>query len=491
MRARCYSVVAAAVVAGLAELFGGAACLAQSDLFTNPLAEGPSEKEQIIEKIMKPTEEEPPAEESTTSPEQTQRPIREPLPGPQVVAAVFIRGNKRQPADAIKRLLKTRMGAAYAEDVVQDDLRTLMETNQFSHVEVRSRSTPGGKVELSFLVVEYPNTSREVRYEGGKALTAEEFERLTGVRQGGAVNPAQNKLACLRIVDCYRSRGYPFARCELREGGKAEDRRVVFAITEGPRVYVREIRFEGNHFVDSRTLKRQLDSRERVLGLNLLSQPYIAAMASYGVTQLQDFYRGHGFLSARVSLREEWDADKELVTLLFTIQEGPRYRVQGPPEVTGQLSRPRQEIMRLLPERTGEYFDEQSVKADSARLKHYFARAGIMAEVQNEVVFSGLFQCKVCYKVKETLRAVVGHVFVVGKTSIPESEVLRMLQLERGMSLCCPPLGSQDGSLALAQCCDFRQENGSQMTWEILNLNSQAPEKDILVTVKESPREKR
>src|SRR5205085_10489268 len=153
-------------------------------------------------------------------------------------------------------------------EVVQEDGRQLLETKQFGNVQARYKVLPGNQVDVYFLVVDYPNTVREVVYKGAHAIKKAELETLTGVRKDAPLNPVSNQLACQTIVNRLRDKGRLFASCTLEEGATPGDTRVVFNITEGPEVYVRDIEFVGNHFVGGAVLRTHINSARRFLGLN-------------------------------------------------------------------------------------------------------------------------------------------------------------------------------------------------------------------------------
>src|SRR5215831_10019942 len=74
-----------------------------------------------------------------------------------LVGDVIVQGNRHKATQEITSLLKTRVGVEYNADVVQEDVRTLLATNQFGNVQARYNVRSDGKVEVFFIVVDYPN----------------------------------------------------------------------------------------------------------------------------------------------------------------------------------------------------------------------------------------------------------------------------------------------------------------------------------------------
>ncbi|MBJ7496862.1 MAG: hypothetical protein JHD20_10385, partial [Gemmataceae bacterium] len=162
-------------------------------------------------------------------------------PGKLMIADVIVQGNRVVATQAITSQLATKPGKEYQPNVIQDDVRKLMATKQFAHIDPRIESLPDGKVNIFFLVKEFPSVVQNVTYLGAKHLNEEELGQLSLVSKGKPLSPITNKLACQAIVRRYNEQGRPFASCDLLKGGDSADKEVIFNITEGPLVKVRSV----------------------------------------------------------------------------------------------------------------------------------------------------------------------------------------------------------------------------------------------------------
>ena len=401
-----------------------------------------------------------------------------------IVADIIISGNKRMSTDAIKSMLRSRVGTEYSPATVQDDVRALMATRQFGNVEARYNPAGGNSIVLYFFVVDYPNVVKEVVYEGLHSIKKSELEGLTMVRKGAPLNPAQNRLACQSIINRLHDKGRLFAGCVLKEGDKPGDRRVVFAVTEGPQVYVRSIEFEGNKFVTGPVLKTHINSKQRLLGINLISTPYIPQMADHDVDELLKYYRSYGFHDVRVSRQVKWDSDSKTVVLIYHINEGQRYRLQGTPTIEGHVSRPRDELAPLIQAKADDYYSEGTIKTDVKRLETDIGFHGIRAAVQEQVFFTGPGQCAVHYQVFEQPPALVGQIFIVGNTTTRQNIILRQLQLFPGQPLSYPAIKQGENNLAKLGIFETTAEVHPTIT--VIEDGTDSPYKDILVNVQET-----
>src|SRR5262245_50473934 len=66
-------------------------------------------------------------------------------------------GNRSVPTQKIMRLLKTRVGAEYNQDTINEDVRRLYDTKLFANVQVQFKRLDDNRVNVYFLVAEYPS----------------------------------------------------------------------------------------------------------------------------------------------------------------------------------------------------------------------------------------------------------------------------------------------------------------------------------------------
>src|SRR5262249_36862011 len=135
----------------------------------------------------------------------TAAPAQEPDAAPPekpYVHDILGQGNRRVTAQDVLGKLKTHVNGEYRPETVQEDVRLLLETKQFGNVQARYKVLPGtNKVDVYFIVVDYPNTVQEVVYKGCHTINKSELEALTGVRKNAPLNPVNNQLACQAIVN--------------------------------------------------------------------------------------------------------------------------------------------------------------------------------------------------------------------------------------------------------------------------------------------------
>jgi outer membrane protein assembly factor BamA len=403
------------------------------------------------------------------------------LSGRNTIQDVIIQGNVLVPAQRITSLIKTKPGANYQQETIDDDVRELVKSRLFRDVRVEVQTVTPGRVIVNFLCYEYPGTIQEIVYEGANHAKKDELNTITGLHKGSPMNPVMNKIACVSIVHYYNDKGRPFASCELKEGSKSTDTRVVFQITEGPEVKVRDIEFVGNTFVVGGVLETHITTSKAFLAT--FGGKFSPTIADMDVLKLQEYYRSFGFHDVKVSRELKWSADLQYVTLVFHIDEGTRYRVEGS-QVVGATEQQKDKLNAVGALQPG-FYEESKSKQGAQRIKDALGYEGINATVRENVIYDdknpGLMT--VNYQIIEQPPARVGQIQVIGNTVTRENVIRRQLLLYPGQILTYPDIRLSEDRL---DRLGIFQKGENRPTIGILNEdNPDSPYKDLLVRVEE------
>lgn len=240
----------------------------------------------------------------------------QPKPAKIIISEVNISGNQRIAAEQIKAHLHTHSGKVYDSAIVDDDVRELYKTGQFSNITtyLQTEGTDRGKV--YFIVRETPNMVQKVTFRGAKHIKYDELLNLTGVRPNAPLNPTLNRLGCERILEKYGDEGRPLSNCQLIKGGDVNDTEVAYQITEGPKVKVCDIQLTGNRSASAAMLRKRIPLQ--------VGGTYNRTSTEAGIDELYAFYRDLGYQDARISLEARRDPAAGKVTLIYHIHEGER-----------------------------------------------------------------------------------------------------------------------------------------------------------------------
>ncbi len=408
-------------------------------------------------------------------------------PAKVTVADVTVEGNSSTPSQRILGHVKTRVGNELSRDAVSEDVRRVTEAGLVANVSVRTVPVAGhpDQVKVVFVVAERAGKIQDIVYNGAKHLKPDELNTLTGLKKGAPLIPWQNQEACRRISEKYWEQGRPFAQVDLVEGKNPADTRVVFQITEGPKVRIKDIDFTGNAFVSKGVLATHIHSSRKVLGL--FGGKFNRTLVELDASGLEEYYKSYGFHDVKVRPEVRRDGDDD-VTVVFHLHEGPQYRVAGRPQITGAGKELSNELVNALPRLApGATYSQATVDGDIGRIKEYYGLTGRDVRVRTEVFHPDDKQgfCQVQYVVEERPPARVGEVKIIGNDVTQEHVIRRQLEgIEPGQILQFPALRVAERNLARLNIFEATPEK--HPTVEVLDREGDSEYKDVLVRVDET-----
>ena len=372
-----------------------------------------------------------------------QTPSPTPMPAGRVlVADVLVQGNRLVPTQQIMAQIKTRPGAVYSAETVQDDVRNLSATRQFANVRAEYRPEPDGKITVIFTVQDQANLVQRIVYNGAKHLgrTDDDLNQITGLHVGMPLDPVLNKLACQTLVNKLNDDGRPFATCQLLRGDQPGDTEVVFDVAEGAVVKISAIEFEGNTFEPGSVLKTHINSFHAILGI--FGGKLVGPMVDADMAKLEEYYKTFGYLDVKVSRELHWNEDGRTVTLVFHVREGVRYQIKDRPHVSGVASAPVEQFEQASAIKPGQFYNQTDIDKDLEKIKNYLGSEGREVRAVATPVYDRTTPgvCTVQYEVIERPPARVGQVFIVGNERTQDHVILRQVPEFPGQILSYPDL---------------------------------------------------
>jgi outer membrane protein insertion porin family len=190
----------------------------------------------------------------------------------------------------------------------------------------------------------------EVRFEGNHGFSSARLSEVVApdfdVPRPRSALRASVDDAAYSTENFYRSKGYPACRVDYEiESESAQSVVAVLRITEGPRVRIVDVHFEGNASISSKELR----SFVLLPGRWFLPDPpqwYVINEVEGSRAAIEAYYRVQGFLDAEVELvdpkppDDDWPSQLEL---LMRVKEGARYTLRtcelvgGVPEIDAHL----------------------------------------------------------------------------------------------------------------------------------------------------------
>jgi outer membrane protein insertion porin family len=250
------------------------------------------------------------------------------------VGAVEVRGNQRLGDDVILSAAGIRLGDEITYRDIQEAIRRLWATSQFSDVRVYAQETepetPGSPVRLVVEVAEQPFVAA-IEFRGLEQVRARTVRDSVGLRAGQPYDPARAAATEVLVRDLLADRGVRLRsighRLEPVAGVEGENR-LIFDVVEGERVAIAEIVFHGNEAFRQRDLERAMETRAEGF---LWFRPGMFDEATFRADirqNLPEFYGRHGFIDFSI-LGDTLIVDPQTGKGRIEIQvsEGDQYRL--------------------------------------------------------------------------------------------------------------------------------------------------------------------
>ncbi len=340
-----------------------------------------------------------------------------------MVVDLRVTGNDRFTTERIIRLIHTRANRPYDADLVEEDVRRLIQSRMFLHASVSTQEVAGGRVVI-FKVVEKP-VMQYVKYVGCEKVKKKVLGQQTGLKSYEAIDPYSVIEGRRKIEDYYQSKGFGKVHVTIFEGDKPNDRGVVYIIHEGPKQRVLWTQFEGNKFADDGRLRTQIKSKPGFLWLfGTLDRKQI----DEDVNRLTAYYRSMGFFQAKVGRELAFDEAKRWLTLTFVVDEGPRYQVREV-RVLGNKIITAGELTQEMKLTAGKPFNQNEMAADALRMQDMYGAIGhVFADVKPVPQFldePGVLD--LVYQIKEGNQYRVGKIDVQIKGDNPHTRISTVL----------------------------------------------------------------
>ncbi|HEY6008728.1 MAG TPA: outer membrane protein assembly factor BamA [Geobacteraceae bacterium] len=292
------------------------------------------------------------------------------------IAEVVIKGNRRIETAAILNVVKSKPGDFLYPDKVDADVRAIYALGNFNDVQADSEKVAKG-VALVFTVVEKPIV-REVRFEGNKELGQDKLRETVEVRANTVYSAKDLAKSVKKLKKLYADEGYYLAEIEpVTEERSGNDVRVTFKITEGKKILIKTIRFEGNRAFPDKRLKKTMETREAWMFSWLTGAgTYKEDVLKNDVNLIADLYFDNGYVNVKVGEPKVSLLDnREGLVVDIGITEGDQFRV-GTVNLKGDLLADAAELSKKLTVKTADVFSRSALRAQVFSLTDFYADKG-------------------------------------------------------------------------------------------------------------------
>ncbi len=327
--------------------------------------------------------------------------------------------------------VRTVRGDLFSADDIGEDVRRLTRLGLFSTVETFAGIDEGGGVTVVFELGERQLVA-DVQVVGNTRLNDAEIAAVVDVISGTPVDRFQIDRSARRIEDLYRSKGFYAARVSVDEEELADGGILIYRVSEGDRLKITALRFEGNAAFDAVQLRRELETKPaNIFRKGQLDDDKLDT----DIGNLISFYRDRGYLDVRADRIIQPAPNGREAIVTYVVEEGPLYTlrsVQIDTETTGgEPILSREQVSGLISIKPGNVYSirllDESVRAIvSAHGQMGYAGAQV-ARVERRDPDRPVVD--LIFVINEGPRSRVGEVIIQGNDLTRQEVVRRQVQV--------------------------------------------------------------
>jgi len=244
--------------------------------------------------------------------------------GAKALDAIRVDGLLVANPEIVSDAILLREGQEFTPADVQESIRRLHKLGLFRKIDFLIDGETDSTVSLVLALEEFPIVDK-IEFEGSRKIKRKELEEKKVLHIHQPLSDAQLHRSRQTILDMYAEKGYLLAEvnAQVIPTSVPGNAIVKYTITEGPRVRIRSISFNGNENVKRRWLARRFRTKENRWWR---SGDFNEELYRAHLDTLVMHYADLGFLDAAIERDSVWhSADKRDIFIDITVNEGRRY----------------------------------------------------------------------------------------------------------------------------------------------------------------------
>jgi outer membrane protein insertion porin family len=341
---------------------------------------------------------------------------------PVIVGTIEVAGNQNATVAQILSKIRTREGDIFSDEIAAQDAKRIAELAAIDYAYF-NKTLVDGKIKLTYVVVE-KILVRAIKFVGNKEFWNSTLKNKLDFKRGDYLNRFLVETGKDSLLKAYHKKGYPFVKIDIAPQDLAVGI-VTYTIDEGPRVKVKDVEFVGNKDLTSSELDDVIKTSTREW--LILQGYYDEEMMNEDVIKLQNVYQKTGHLDAQIKGAPELTADKSAAIVVFTIVEGPIYRVESV-RIVGNAFFDSNSLMTDLKLAPGAFFSYERADLDAKKVLARYRETGFIdATVTSKRNFVPDNKVAAEFEVVEGERFRIGQINITGNEQTHDKVVRRIL----------------------------------------------------------------
>ncbi|NUN92473.1 MAG: outer membrane protein assembly factor BamA [Verrucomicrobiae bacterium] len=272
--------------------------------------------------------------------------------------------------------MRTKVGEPFTQTNSEDDVRALYATGLFANV--RLTQEPSGEGIKVIVLVQGKPKLKDIVFEGNAKYKADRLKKEVKSKVGEVVSERQVAEDANALVEFYQKAGFHSVKVgfEVMPDELTGQSIAKFMITEGDRVKIDRVNFEGNKAFTAKILRRKIETRNHNWLSWFTKKGFLKeTVIEEDKDRLAEFYRSEGYIDAEIKDVKYDKPGPEQIVVTFFVYEGNQYKV-GSLGLDGNQLFSTEEIQKKLAMKAGDLFTPGGLQKDVKAIQDLYGARG-------------------------------------------------------------------------------------------------------------------
>ncbi len=346
-------------------------------------------------------------------------------PGQMRIGSVDVAGNVSISKESVLVEVRARAGELFDKDSADEDAKRIAKLEGVEYAYYNAKVIDG-QIQLTYVVVE-KNLVRSITFVGNKKVKSGKLAKDAGFKRGDYLDAFAIGNSVDTIKELYLKKGYAFVEISLDEESLRSGK-VVYNISEGPRVKVKKRTIEGNEALSTKEIIKALKTKTRKFWFWPVY--YSEEVVNKDIAKLQEIFQEKGYLDSRVESTLKLSEDKRGAFVTFSVTEGPVYLVDSV-VIKGNEFFSDDILFEDIKLKTGLSYSKDKSRFDIRAISRRYKEIGfIYVRVNYRRTFIGPGKVLCEFEVIEGGRFRIGEIVVTGNEATHDKVIRHILDEE-------------------------------------------------------------
>jgi len=334
--------------------------------------------------------------------------------------------------DRVLANMRTKVGAAYSETTVEDDIRTLYNTGKIQNVRIFGEPSGNG-VHVQVILATRALVT-EIEIDGAQSYKAKKLRNQIKFKVPSAVDSEKLEEGRQNIIDFYQRNGFTGVDVQLQvvTDDVHATARAVYTINEGEKGAVRSVVFQGNTKFSERTLRHQMKTRAKTpISFLDKSGRLDQAQLQQDLDAIREFYQNKGYIDIAIPEVRQERTDKGM-RIVIVVNEGLQYHV-GKLRFQGQEATNEERLLQLVKMKSGSIYTPKGLKDDTKAIVDGYGAGGYVdMDIEPQGTPAGAGLIDLTYTITDGTRSFVERVNITGNVRTKDKVIRREIAVLPG-----------------------------------------------------------